>query len=63
MYPSEWESFLFALKRMELPKSCSLRTVQTQLHRIYLTKKISATQWAEFEAVVHQMDPALPWWN
>ncbi len=61
MCPSEWESFLSALKRMDLPKSCSLRSLQVQLHRIYETNWITASQWAEFEAVVHQLDPALPW--
>ncbi len=61
MVPSEWETFLFALKHMQLPKSCSLRSVQAQLRRIYESNRISDAQWAEFEAVVHQLDPALPW--
>jgi hypothetical protein len=61
MYPLEWKCFLNAVREMQLPRSCNLRMVQAQLHRIYQANKITPSQWAEFESVVHQLEPALPW--
>jgi hypothetical protein len=56
-----WHSFVLAARERRLPRNCSLVTVQKQLYRLYRQKVITAAQWSEFEADLHQLEPALPW--
>jgi hypothetical protein len=61
MRVAEWQSFVDAIQERKLPKICSLRTVQTQLYRLYKEQTITQAQWCEFQADLHQLEPALPW--
>jgi len=61
MRVAEWQSFVAAIQERKLPKICSLRTVQAQLYLLYTERTISQTQWSEFQADLHQLEPALPW--
>jgi hypothetical protein len=61
MCVTEWRSFVLAVRERRLPRNCSLVTVQMQLFRLYQEKTITQAQWSEFEADLHQLEPALPW--
>ena len=61
MYVPEWQSFVRAFRERKLSRNCSLSTVQTQLHMLYRENAISRAQWMQFEADLHQLEPALPW--
>ena len=60
MRTAEWQSFIVAMQERKLPKSCNLRTVQTQLYRLYTERAITKAQWMEFETDLHELEPALP---
>jgi hypothetical protein len=62
MCVAEWHSFVLAVQERKLPpKKYSLATVQQQLYRLYKENTITPAQWSEFEADLHQLEPALPW--
>ena len=61
MRVAEWQTFVVAIQERKLPKISSLSTVQTQLYRLYKERTITQTQWSEFQADLHQLEPALPW--
>jgi hypothetical protein len=61
MYPSEWQSFIQAIKERRLPRGCNLRAVQMQLYQYYKSRAISTAQWTEFETSIHRIEPTLPW--
>jgi hypothetical protein len=61
MRVAEWQSFIVAIEERKLPKICSLSTVQSQLYRLYQEHTITKAQWSEFQADLHQLEPALPW--
>jgi hypothetical protein len=61
MRVAEWQSFVVAIQERKLPKIGSLSTVQAQLYRLYKERTITPAQWSEFQADLHQLEPALPW--
>jgi hypothetical protein len=61
MYVPEWQTFIRGIRERKLLKSCGLGTVQSQLYRLYREETISRAQWQQFEADLHQLEPALPW--
>ena len=61
MYPSEWQQFMLLVKERRLPPGCCLRAVQVQLYQYYKSRLITTSQWAEFEAGIHRIEPSLPW--
>jgi len=61
MCVAEWQTFVIAVRERKLPKACSLSAVQTQLYRLYKERTITPAEWSEFQADLHQLEPALPW--
>jgi hypothetical protein len=61
MRVAEWQTFVVAIRERKLPKISSLSTVQAQLYRLYKDHTITHAQWSEFQADLHQLEPALPW--
>jgi hypothetical protein len=57
----EWQTFVCGVRERKLLKSCGLGTVQSQLFQLYREQTISHAQWLQFEADLHQLEPALPW--
>ena len=61
MYVPEWQTFIRGIRERKLLRSCNLGTVQSQLYWLYREETISRAQWQQFEADLHQLEPALPW--
>jgi hypothetical protein len=57
----EWQSFVTAVQERKLPKIRGLSTVQTQLYLLYREHTITHAEWSEYQADLHQLEPALPW--